>query len=85
MHIAASVGYFIENIMMHGTINIKFIIRHLASPYLWQFGANFFLLMSQTPISSYITWVRLRYSGGIWEHINDLKIHKKVQNFLPAV
>ena len=24
MHIAASVGYFIEYIMMHGTINIKF-------------------------------------------------------------
>jgi hypothetical protein len=23
MHIAASVGYFIEYIMMHGTINIK--------------------------------------------------------------
>jgi len=25
MHIAASVGYFIECIMMHGTINIKYI------------------------------------------------------------
>ena len=31
MHIAASVGYFIEYIMMHGTINIKYtaVIIHI--------------------------------------------------------
>jgi hypothetical protein len=33
-----------------------------------------FLLMSQTPVSSYITWARLRYSGSIWEYGSDLKI-----------
>jgi hypothetical protein len=27
MHIAASFGYFIEYIMMHGTINIKLLIK----------------------------------------------------------
>jgi len=37
LHIAASVGYFIEYIMMHGTINIKklpkFAVKWTASPH----------------------------------------------------
>ena len=32
--------------------------------------------MSQTPVSSYTAWIRLRYPGGIWESGNEIMLHK---------